>query len=108
VGRIAAQSNEAAFRVYLDQPQDEDANIPPIAFELLNQAGGRIQPTTQPTDYLVGGRDIISAVALAENGQPLVFPLLSATTPFLTDQMSSMTLIVNVDGAKQTLIFQLH
>ena len=107
VGRITARSNEVSFRVYLDQPEDDSVNIPPIAFELMSQGGGRIRPTTQPTDYLVGGRDIIAAAALAQNGQPLIFPLLSGSTPFLTNKMDQFSLIVNVDDVEETLAFQL-
>ncbi len=106
IKRVTEHADEIAFRVYLDQPKHESAAIPSINFELQNTAGGRLQPTTQPTDYVVGDRDILGAVGLAENGQPLTFPLLSGSSPFLTSNMNQMTLIVSLGEVQQNLNFQ--
>src|SRR6202040_3176395 len=71
VSRIVAHSNELTFRVFLQQPKNEDVTIPTIAFQLLNANGNRVLPLSQPNSYVAQGRDIIGAVALAENGQPV-------------------------------------
>jgi hypothetical protein len=107
IARIAAHSNEVAFRVFLQQPTNEDAAIPSISFKLMNANGNRVLPLSQPNSYVSQGRDIIDAVALAENGQPVTFPLFAGPSPNLTAKMKRMTLIIEVDEKETSLEFAL-
>ena len=82
---------------------NQNVVIPTISFELTGSDGNRIRPLTQPRSYIVGDRDIIGAVGLAQNGQPLTFPLFAASAPNLTTEMRVMTLIVAVDEQETSL-----
>lgn len=106
IKRILQRTQQVDFRVFLQQTNDDDAAIPTITFKLLDKDGQRINPTTQPTSF-TAGRDIITAVALAEEGQELSFPLFSSTRPALTAEMDKMSLVVSVGGAEQTLEYRL-
>ena len=106
VSTISQRSDRVDFRVFLEQPKDDTATIPTISFELLDKDGQRVKPTTQPTSY-TAGIDIITAVALAEEGQELIFPLSNATSPYLTDKMDKMRLVVSIDAVEQTLEYRL-
>jgi hypothetical protein len=108
ISTVIQKANEVTFSVFLDQSQNQNAAVPPISFELLSADGSRIRPKTQPQSFVVDGRDILTAVALAENGQPLTFPLFSGAVPLLTDKMDQFTLVVQVDGDEQNLTFRLQ
>ena len=107
---VAAHPGDAPAAVdgtgFLEQPKDDTATIPTISFELLDKDGQRVKPTTQPTSYMAGN-DIITAVALAEEGQELIFPLSNSTATYLTDKMDKMRLVVSIDGVEQTLEYRL-
>lgn len=107
ISRIAAHSNEVAFRVFLQQPTNEDATIPSISFRLVNVNGTRVEPLSQPNSYVPPPRDIIGAVGLAENGQPVTLPVFAGSSPHLTAKMKKMTLIVEVDETETSLDFAL-
>lgn len=107
VKTIMQGSNDVTFRVWLDQPKDDNATIPTISYQLLDKDGQRINPTTQPGSYIFSGKDTIGDVALAEDGQPLIFPLNSGSTPNLTSKKNKMTLVVSVDGAESNHEFHL-
>jgi hypothetical protein len=107
IKRILQRTQQVDFRVFLQQANDDDAAIPTITFKLVDKDGQQINPTTQPTSY-TAGRDIITAVALAEEGQELSFPLFSGTHPYLTGEMDKMSLVVSVGGAEQTLEYRLR
>jgi hypothetical protein len=106
VSNISKRKEQVDFRVFLEQPKDDSAALPSISFELLDKDGHEVKPTTQPTSF-ESGKDIITAVALAEEGQELVFPLLNAGSPYLTDGMDKLRLVVSIGGAEQTLEFRL-
>jgi hypothetical protein len=106
IKRILLRTQQADFRVFLQQADNDDAAIPTITFKLVDKDGQRVNPTTQPTSY-TAGRDIITAVALAEEGQELSFPLFSGARPYLTGEMDKMSLVVSVGGAEQTLEYRL-
>jgi hypothetical protein len=105
--RVLRRSNQVVFVVRLLPVPGSDTNVPPISFELLDQAGNRISATKQPADYRAPANDIIAAVALEETGQELIFPVYSGTLPKITDQMEKMTLVVNADGPEQRLEYNL-
>jgi len=73
----------------------------------VNANGNRVFPLSQPNSYVSKGRDIIDAVALAENGQPVTFPLFAGSSPNLTAKMKTMTLIIEVDEKETSLEFAL-
>jgi hypothetical protein len=106
IKRILQRSRQVDFRVFLETPDDHTA-IPTISFKLVGKDGQRINPKTQPTSYTAGA-DIITAVALAEEGQELSFPFFDGTRPYLTDEVDKMSLVVSVNGAEQTLEYRLR
>lgn len=106
IRRVLQTTQQVNFRVFLQQATDNNAEIPTITFKLVDNDGQRINPTTQPTSY-TAGRDIITAVALAEEGQELSFPLFNGTRPYLTGEMDKMSLVVVVGGAEQTFEYRL-
>jgi hypothetical protein len=108
ISTVIGNVNEVMFRVFLNQPENKNVTIPFISFELLREDGSRIQPTTQPHSFVVDGRDILTALALAENGQPLTFPTFTGPTPNLTAGMNTMTLVVKVDDEDTNLEFPLR
>jgi len=103
VSRILQRTQQVDFRVFLE---DDGGADPVVSFELLDKDGQRIKPTTKPGSFSAGA-DIITAVALAEQGQELSFPLFNGTRPYLTDEADKMRLVVSVDGTQQTLEFRL-
>lgn len=105
VSSIIKHSNEVTFKVFLQQPTNEDAAIPLIHFELIDKNGNRVVPLSEPSSY-VAGKDIIGSVALAENGQPVTFPLFSAS-PNISATMKTITLVVKVDESETSLQFAL-
>lgn len=107
ISTVIQHLNEITFRVFLDQPADDKTAVPTISFALIAASGDRIEPTTQPHSYIVGNRDILNALALAENGQSLIFPLFAGSSPNLTTTMKTMTLIVEVDAEERRLEFEL-
>lgn len=108
ISKAVKGSSAVSFRVFLQQPTNEDATIPSITFQLVDKNGSHVAPITKPTSFVAPARDIIGAVGLAENGQELTFPLFADSTPRLTDKMKKMALVVSVDDAEQTLEFQLR
>lgn len=104
---IMNNRNQVTFRVWLDQPKDPNAAIPPISYQLLDKDSQRVNPTTQPASYIFSGKDLIGDVALAEDGQELIFPLYRGVTPNLTDKMDKMTLVVKIDDTERNLEFRL-
>lgn len=68
ISTVIQHLNEITFRVFLDQPADDKTAVPTISFALIAASGDRIEPTTQPHSFIVGNRDILTALALAENG----------------------------------------
>jgi hypothetical protein len=108
VTTTTAGRNEVRFRLFLQQPKNADANIPSIAFELVNQDGKRIAPTTLPGSMAAAPKDLIGSIALALEGEHLAFPLLDGAVPSLTSKMKKMTLAVAIDGAAQNLEYRLQ
>jgi hypothetical protein len=89
------------------QPKDANDAIPAISYHLLDKDGGPVSPTTQPDAYIHSGKDLIDAVAVAEEGLPLIFPLNTGSVPNLTNKMDKMTLVVDIDGSERKLEFRL-
>lgn len=108
VTTTTAGSNEVRFRLFLQQPKNADANIPSITFELVNQDGKRIAPTTLPGSMAAAPKDLIGSIALALEGEPLAFPLFDGAVPSLTSKMKKMTLAVAIDGAAQNPEYRLQ
>lgn len=108
ISTVIQHLNEITFRVFLDQPADAKSAVPTISFTLIAASGDQIEPTTQPQSFIVGNRDILTALALAENGQPLIFPLYAGSSPNLTARMKTMTLILGVNGEERRLEFPLR
>jgi hypothetical protein len=107
VGRITNHSNEVLFKVFLQQPKHDDESIPSITFNLVNSNGNRVIPLSQPTSYIAAGRDIIASVALAQEGQPVVFALFAGANPNLPSSMKKMVLVVAMDNQEANLEFAL-
>ncbi len=101
-------SNEVRFRLFLQQPKNADANIPSITFELVNQDGKRIVPTTLPGSMVAAPKNLIGSISLALEGEPLAFPLFDGAVPSLTSKMKKMSLAVAIDGAVQNLEYRLQ
>lgn len=108
IKRGLANQNQATFRVFLQQPTNSDATIPVIHFRLLDNKGNQISPAVEPTSFVASGRDLIGAVALEEEGQPLTFPILEGAVPLITPEMTTLTVIVLVGEESRQLTFKLR
>ncbi len=101
--------SEILFNVKLQAPGNENSVLPRINFLMVNSEGRRISPNKQPTEFTVGENDIIGAVALAENGQDLIFALKAGDLPNITESMTKMMLLVIFNGESEEAIeFQLR
>ena len=104
---IIQESNNVAFRVWLDQPKDSSATAPTLSFHLLDKVGQRINPTDEPTAFVFSGKDLLGDMAIAQDGLPLIFPLRNGAAPNLTSKMNMMTVVLGMDGAERNLEFHL-
>jgi len=109
-GAVAKATNSATqvnFRVFLQQPSNEETSIPSIRFTLVDKDGKPLQPTTQPRSFIEPGKDIQTQLGLAQAGQELIFPLFNGATPNITQTMDRIRLLVTVSGTEQQLEYRL-
>jgi hypothetical protein len=107
VSGIVQNSNLAAFIVKLLPLPDPDLNLPTVSFSLIDRNGNDISATTEPHGYAASLTNLFEAVALQEEGQELIFLLVDASGPRITNQMDRMTLVVRVDEQAQNIQYSL-
>lgn len=108
ISTVIANGNEVAFRVFLQQPKNEDVAIPSFAYRLIDKDGARVGPITEPSSLIALGKDLPGTVGLAQEGEKLTFPLFAGSVPNLTARMKKMTLIVEINGKEQGLEYALE
>jgi hypothetical protein len=106
IKRGLENQNQARFRVFLEQPADPDAT-PVIHFRLLDKDGHEIQPDIEPTSF-DAGKDLLEAVALAQDGQLLTFPIVRDNVPLITTKMTTLKLSVLMGNNSKELVFRLQ
>ena len=107
IKRIVQNSNRATFMVRLLPVPDPDLNLPIISFSLVDWNGNEISPTTAPTGSAGSSIDLIHTFLVQRVGQQLIFPLVDASGPRITNQMDTMNLVVRIDEQRQNLQYRL-